>query len=142
MGIYGNSVVEFTTELSNSHTKWKGGTCSVAADTSANLVTVALSNHQNAFVTFVFAATDRCCHSGGSGYIECHLDSNYGSPGLIVTENIIPGQWTDLDFFPYAIPGSRNRALRVTNNDGSYGTSTLQCYAIVQSSGAGVTYAF
>ena len=72
----------------------------------------------------------------------CHLASGYEAPGTMVHESIVPGQWTDLDFFPYNHPGSNTRSLRVTNNDSTYGTSTLQCYAMVQSSGGSVSYDF
>ena len=123
------------------HSYWHGGTFSVNGDTSVNVVTIALGTHQSGFVKFMFGSTDWCCHSGGSGYVECHLAAGYGAPGTIVTESVLPGQWQDLDFFAYNHSGSTTRSLRVTNGSSS-NSPTMQCQAWVQSSGGGVSYAF
>jgi hypothetical protein len=116
---------------------------SVAVDsTNTDIVTVALGVHQSAVVRFVFAAADWCCHSGGTGIIECELHSGYSSPGIMRVEHI--GNWSGSSglAFHTRVTSGTTRALSVNNGYTSYGTSAMQCYALVQSPGSSVSFGF
>ena len=135
--------LSFGTGFTGGNTYYRRGAMNVAADsTNTDVVTVALGNHQSAVVKFVFAATDWCCHSGGTGIIECELHSGYSTPGIMRVEHI--GNWSGgsgLDFHIRATSGY-TRALSVNNGYVTYGTATMHCYALVQSSGGSVSFGF